>query len=86
MNDPLQLDVSPGDYQRLGIAAPQQSEAEWYASMHRVCPQCGGVDIETTCIGMIYAPGVKHMQDTNRAACHCGWRGIVHDLLPEIEQ
>ncbi len=49
-----------------------------YYERHNVCPQCGGKDVEMTCLGCIFEP------DTNQCHCKCGWRGICHDLVPVL--
>lgn len=47
-----------------------------YQAKHAACPQCGSTDIEQTCMGFFGD------EDHNRAVCVCGWRGIVHDMVP----
>lgn len=85
MNDPLQLDIAPEDYLRLGIAAPPPKESEFdrYHRMHCVCPKCGGKEIESTTIGYVIHDADTG-RDENPAFCRCGWKGIVHDLLPSV--
>lgn len=49
-----------------------------YYERHAVCPNCGGDggDMMQTCMGPLCG------QDRNHCVCQCGWRGIVHDLVP----
>lgn len=51
---------------------------ETYHKQHQCCPKCGGQSITRTHGGYIGAPPI----DCNNAVCDCGWRGIVHDLVP----
>ena len=55
-------------------------EAPW------LCPQCGGSDIESTCVGVISLPGETaadvRKRDHNRAKCQsCDWAGRNRDLV-----
>lgn len=45
------------------------------------CPNCGATEgiLQTTAMPLIL-PGVK---DNNKAACGCGWKGRVDDLVPD---
>lgn len=53
-----------------------------YHNIHRCCPTCGSQDVETTCKGVIFTD-LQTAVDNNRAVCACGWRGIVHELVPD---
>lgn len=56
--------------------ATRREERRIYDLAHRRCPQCLGVNLETT-----LAPMILSNRDTNRATCaECKWRGIVDDL------
>lgn len=64
---------------------PEERRAEAYRAyrkLHERCPQCGGNNIETTCVGYIMADPSTY-ENRNRATCQCGWRGVVHDMVPE---
>jgi len=52
---------------------------ENYCKQHKCCPRCGGQSITRTLSGNISEP----LADRNSAVCDCGWKGIVHDLVPE---
>lgn len=52
-----------------------------YYPQHCCCPSCGSNNIETTCVGYKFND-IETAKDCNRAICGCGWRGIVHDLVP----
>jgi hypothetical protein len=58
---------------------------EDYGREHRCCPNCGGVNIETTLMG--YIANLLHpmdYKDGNVVKClDCGFRGIQHDLVYE---
>lgn len=49
-----------------------------YHVEHCCCPECGGTNICSTTMGMLFPN-----KDTNRANCECGWSGIVDDMVPE---
>lgn len=51
---------------------------EKYYKQHQCCPRCGGQSITRTLSGNISEP----LADRNSAVCDCGWKGIVHDLVP----
>jgi hypothetical protein len=53
-----------------------------YGELHKCCPQCGGKNICQTCIGYVMTDPSKY-EDRNQATCQCGWRGVVHDMVPE---
>lgn len=68
--------------------------SEMYYRLHEVCPSCGSRCIETTLKGTIIND--LSDEDTNVAHCcrideegkpqdGCGWEGVVHDLIPSIE-
>ncbi len=53
-----------------------------YRKLHVLCPGCGSEDVAHTCVGHLMVNWTRY-RDDNRASCaHCGWRGIVHDLVP----
>jgi len=57
-----------------------------YTYNHAACPSCGNIwTVEQTCGPPLcgYEIGHPEYHDTNYAKCPCGWRGKVHDLLPE---
>ena len=54
---------------------------EEYLAAHVVCPECFSETIEQTCVGFLPWDYAEPFQDSNRAACGCGWSGIVHDLI-----
>lgn len=51
-----------------------------YRLLHACCPECGGDDIETTCMGFIFT-SMETAKNRNHAYCQCGWKGIVHDMV-----
>lgn len=54
-----------------------------YENQHQVCPDCGSKSIESTTIGYIVPNGdYTNHKDNNAARCGCGWKGVVHNLLP----
>jgi predicted RNA-binding Zn-ribbon protein involved in translation (DUF1610 family) len=56
---------------------------ESYYLLHAVCPNCKQDNIEQTCVGYFMSEDGPKNRDGNRATCgNCGWRGIVHDLVP----
>lgn len=49
-----------------------------YYRDHCCCPKCWAKDsCETTTVGYLGS------RDLNRAACGCGWRGVVDDMISE---
>lgn len=58
------------------LSLPTALERELYRMNHRCCPVCGDDNIETTCMGFL------GLVDRNKAGCGCGWKGIVHDMVP----
>lgn len=50
-----------------------------YYEQHAVCPRCFSRDkaLEQGTVGTLLD------YDQNRATCDCGWRGIVHELIPK---
>jgi hypothetical protein len=63
-------------------ARPTQKDImDMYYPKHCCCPSCGSDSIETTCVGYMFED-IETAKDGNRATCGCGWRGIVHDLVP----
>lgn len=54
-----------------------------YYDRHAVCPECGGDDLETTCMATLFDGSV--FIDPNHAGCVCGWSGRVHELVPAKE-
>ncbi len=48
-----------------------------YCKQHAVCPECGN-GVGTALFNYIYEP------DRNSCWCNCGWRGICHDLVPDL--
>jgi|JI10StandDraft_1071094.scaffolds.fasta_scaffold793794_2 hypothetical protein len=64
---------------------PTQAELmALYYPQHCCCPTCGGCNLETTCVGYMFKD-LETAEDSNKATCECGWRGIVHDLVPAKE-
>jgi len=59
--------------------------ADDYHNLHCKCPQCGGKDIGTTCMGPHGSNEngeYRVRYDHNHARCHiCRWSGIVHDMV-----
>jgi hypothetical protein len=57
-----------------------------YANLHAVCPECKGHrgDMDQTCVGYSYTD-LATARNGNSARCGCGWSGVVHDLVPEID-
>jgi hypothetical protein len=55
---------------------------DMYYLMHCRCPSCGSNNIASTCVGYAFND-IETAKDENRAMCGCGWRGIVHDLVPQ---
>ena len=55
-----------------------------YRRIHKYCPRCGSGRISRTVVGFPFDPNNKTAyKDKNRATCDfCGWKGIVHDLVP----
>ena len=58
-----------------------------YQKQHRVCPNCGSRNYTMTLVGYIFdETHPEDYKDENVCCCNnCGWRGIVHDLVPEKE-
>ncbi len=52
-----------------------------YYVKHAACPKCGSTSNEQTCAGFAMF-GRETDIDGNRVRCECGWKGIVHDLVP----
>lgn len=66
------------------IVKRQQAVLAEYHRRHHACPQCGAVEVEQTCMGVVIPESVEQMVDNrNRAFCVCGWEGKVHDLCSE---
>jgi len=59
----------------------KEIEGAYYA-IHFRCPKCGGINIESSTVGYIPLGGDFEFKDENWAKCDCGWRGIIHDLVP----
>lgn len=57
-----------------------------YAKKHCVCPNCYSKNYSCTLAGFIYDPEhPENYKDKNQVDClNCGWTGIKHDLIPEI--
>ncbi len=53
-----------------------------YNAQHHRCPECRSEEIATTLTGSLL-PNSPNVPDRNRAWCICGWKGIVHNLLPK---
>jgi hypothetical protein len=58
---------------------------EQYDKLHAVCPVCKSASIEVSCVGCLM-DNLETARDANRAQCECGWRGIVHDMVPAPEE
>lgn len=58
---------------------------EKYRQQHMCCPHCGGKYITKTLAAYIYnGKNPEDYKDGNAAICnHCGWHGVVHDLIPD---
>jgi len=56
-----------------------------YRIDHSVCPKCGGKNYTMTLVGYIFDKSrPEEYKDKNRVHClDCGWRGMVHSLVPE---
>lgn len=56
-----------------------------YKKQHRVCPKCKSTHYWQTLSKWVC--DLKHPEnykDRNRVrCCSCGWKGIIHDLIPE---
>ena len=63
----------------LGHVPLSGSERTEYRDAHSACPACGHDDVEQTCGGAVMFRGDE---DHNHATCPCGWKGIVHELVP----
>jgi len=50
---------------------------ETYYKQHLCCPRCGGRSITRNTLS-----STGELLDRNNAVCDCGWKGIVHDLVP----
>jgi len=53
-----------------------------YSYFHKCCPECGSTHhVQTLCAGRETPEGYI---DSNSSHCSdCGWKGIVHDLIPK---
>ena len=56
-----------------------------YRAQHRCCPICSSRNYSTTLVGFFLdANHPDDYKDRNSVHClDCGWKGIVHDLVPE---
>lgn len=60
-----------------------QANQDEYYEKHHLCPSCHGEPGERTCVGYICVSGDwENFSDENTVWCPCGWKGIVHDLVP----
>jgi len=66
----------------MGLTA-RRAKFKAYYEQHAACPNCRGIDIETTLCG--YAVDLGY-PDNNRARCACGWIGVVHDMVHPVRQ
>ena len=57
-----------------------------YNRLHACCPQCGSSSIEQTLMGHVLPEDatLNDINDTNTASCGCGWKGVVHKMLPKF--
>ena len=58
-----------------------------YHKQHSCCPKCGSKNFTSTLVGYIFDTS-KPDEYKDKNSCHyldCGWRGIRHDLVPDIE-
>ena len=55
-----------------------------YHELHNSCPKCGSSHIISTLMGYIY-DNLETFENRNEARCGCGWRGIVHDLVENLD-
>lgn len=56
-----------------------------YRAQHCCCPKCGSRNYSMTLAGYILDSNhPEEYKDRNDVRCYdCGWRGIVHNLVPE---
>lgn len=56
-----------------------------YRTQHCCCPKCGSKNYSTTLAGYIFnSEHPEEYKNKNAVNClDCGWRGIIHDLVPE---
>lgn len=73
------------DYDYAALRAEAKVSLERYSKAHQRCPQCKATRSTTqTYVGYIMVIGSEDQhRDKNEAVCRCGWKGIVHDMLPE---
>lgn len=55
---------------------------EEYYLQHTNCPNCIDGDYSTTDM-LVKFTGDDDFIDNNRVTCTCGWKGLVHDLIPD---
>lgn len=55
---------------------------EEYYLQHSNCPNCLDDNLTIT-DKLIKFTGKNDFMDDNKVRCDCGWRGIVHDLVPD---
>ena len=54
-----------------------------YHREHEACPCCGSTHIGSTLLAFVLTVGKEdEYRDANSCHCKCGWRGIIHDLVP----
>ena len=60
-------------------------DRDHYYRMRRCCPRCKGKRIYQTYVGYVFDfDHPESFRDDNEATCQgCGWKGVVHDLVPE---
>ena len=51
---------------------------------HKVCPDCDGT-VDTTSIYIFEKKDVDFHDPVNTAKCKCGWKGFLHESLPNIK-
>ena len=59
-----------------------------YRDRHRCCPNCGSRNYTMTLAGFPFNHD-KPDEYKDRNSCHCldcGWKGIVHELVPEKDK
>jgi hypothetical protein len=73
------------EYDIEDMRAKAKLARELYYKSHARCPDCKATRSTTqTYMGYIMVIGREEdYKDENRSECRCGWKGIVHDMLPE---